>query len=152
MPRCLASQPRGGSGPKYLAAFRPQHLSSSLELRHVRQALHESSAALAVSASLQPLDCIACQAPPSVGFSRQECWSGLPLPSPGDLPDPGIEPTSLTSPALAGGFFTSSAAWDPLSTQSWHQIPQVKGLVPKDHHTSDALCKSESPVLLTIRL
>ena len=55
-------------------------------------------------------------------------------------------------PALAGGFFTSSAAWDPLSTQSWYQIPQVKGLVPKDHHTSDALCKSESPVLLTIRL
>ena len=109
MPRCLASQPRGGSGPKYLAAFRPQHLSSSLELRHVRQALHESSAALAVSASLKPLDCIACQAPPSVGFSRQECWSGLPLPSPGDLPDPGIEPTSLTSPALAGGFFTPSA-------------------------------------------
>ena len=36
-------------------------------------------------------------APPSVGFSRQECWSGLPFPSPGDLPDPGIEPGS---PAL----------------------------------------------------
>ena len=38
---------------------------------------------------------VACQAPPSVGFSRQECWSGLPFPSPGDLPDPGIEPGSL---------------------------------------------------------
>ena len=37
------------------------------------------------------------QAPPSVGFSRQECWSGLPFPFPGDLPDPGIEPGS---PAL----------------------------------------------------
>ena len=37
---------------------------------------------------------IACQAPPSVGFSRQEYWSGLPFPSPGDLPDPGIEPGS----------------------------------------------------------
>ena len=36
------------------------------------------------------------QAPPSMGFSRQECWSGLPLPSPGDLPDPGIEPGSFT--------------------------------------------------------
>ena len=35
---------------------------------------------------------VAYQAPPSMGFSRQECWSGLPLPSPGDLPDPGIEP------------------------------------------------------------
>ena len=37
---------------------------------------------------------IAYQAPPSMGFSRQECWSGLPFPSPGDLPDPGIEPGS----------------------------------------------------------
>ena len=40
---------------------------------------------------------VADQAPPSMGFSRQECWSGLPFPSPGDLPDPGIEPGS---PAL----------------------------------------------------
>ena len=40
---------------------------------------------------------VACQAPLSIGFSRQEYWSGLPFPSPGDLPDPGIEPGS---PAL----------------------------------------------------
>ena len=46
----------------------------------------------------------------SMGFSRQEYWSGLPFSTPGDLPDPGIEPTSLPSPALAGGFFT---AWPP---------------------------------------
>ena len=50
---------------------------------------------------------IACQSPLSTGFSRQEHWSGLPFP-PGDLPDPGIEPTSLLSPALAGRFFTIS--------------------------------------------
>ena len=37
---------------------------------------------------------VAYQAPPSMGFSRQECWSGLPFPSPGNLPDPGIEPRS----------------------------------------------------------
>ena len=48
------------------------------------------------------------QAPLSMGFPRQEYWSGLPCPPPGDLPDPGIEPTSLTSPALAGRFFTTS--------------------------------------------
>ena len=42
------------------------------------------------------------QAPLSVGFSRPECWSGLPVPPPGDLPDPEIKPAS---PALAGGFF-----------------------------------------------
>ena len=44
------------------------------------------------------------QTPPSMGFSRQECWSGLPFPSPGDLPRPGTEPAS---PVLAGGFFTT---------------------------------------------
>ncbi|ELR52587.1 hypothetical protein M91_18885, partial [Bos mutus] len=49
------------------------------------------------------------QAPLSMGFSRQEYWSGLPFPPPGTLPNPGIEPVSLKSPALAGGFFTTSA-------------------------------------------
>ena len=47
-----------------------------------------------------------------MGFSRQEYWSGLPCPPAGDLPDPGIELESLTSPALAGGFFTTSATWE----------------------------------------
>ena len=46
---------------------------------------------------------VACQAPPSMGFSRQEYWSRLPCLPPGDLPNPGIKPMSLTSPALAGG-------------------------------------------------
>ena len=54
------------------------------------------------------LQTIVYQAPLSMGFSRQESWSGLPYPSPGDLSDPGIEPVSLTSPALAGRFFTTS--------------------------------------------
>ena len=53
---------------------------------------------------------IACQAPLSVGFSRQERWSGLPFPSPGDLSDPGVEPASPTSPVLAGRFFTTMPA------------------------------------------
>ena len=55
----------------------------------------------------------ACQAPLSVGFSRQEYWSGLPCPPPGDLPHPGIEPASLVSPILAGVIFTNSATWEP---------------------------------------
>ena len=50
---------------------------------------------------------IAHQTPLFLGFSSQEYWSGLPCPPPGDLPDPGIKPTSLMSPALAGGFFTA---------------------------------------------
>ena len=48
------------------------------------------------------------QAPLSMEFSRQEYWSGLPWPPPGDLPDPGIKPVSLMSPALAGGFSLQS--------------------------------------------
>ena len=55
---------------------------------------------------------VAHQAAPSMGFLRQEYWSGLPFPTPGDLPDPGIKPVSLASPALAGGFFTTSTTWE----------------------------------------
>ena len=62
------------------------------------------------------LSTVACQAPVSMGFSRQEYWSGLPCPTPGDLPDPGIEPVSLMSPTLAGRFFTTQPQGSPLST------------------------------------
>ena len=51
---------------------------------------------------------VARQAPLSMGFSRQEYWSGLPFPSPWDLPNSGTEPMSLRSPASAGRFFTST--------------------------------------------
>ena len=57
---------------------------------------------------------VARQAPLSMGFSRQEYWSGLPCPPPGDLPDPGIEPASVMSPALTGKLFTTSATWEAL--------------------------------------
>ena len=57
-----------------------------------------------------PMDCsVAPQTSLPMGFSRQEYWKGLPCPPPGDLPDPGIEPRTLTSPALIGGFFTTMA-------------------------------------------
>ena len=52
---------------------------------------------------------VAHQAPVSIGFPRQEYWSGLPFPSPADIPDPEIKPVS---PALAGGFFTTGATWE----------------------------------------
>ena len=63
---------------------------------------------------------VARQAPLSMGFSRQEYWSGLPCPPPGDLPDPGIKPESLASLALAGKFFTTSATWE--SHADWDSI------------------------------
>ena len=62
---------------------------------------------------------VARQAPLSMGFSRQEYWSGLPCPPPGDLPNPGIKPTSFTSlmsPALAGEFFSASVTWEARGT------------------------------------
>ena len=55
---------------------------------------------------------VAHQASLSMGFSRQEYWSGMPCPPPGDLPNPGIEPMSLMSPELAGRFFTTSTTWE----------------------------------------
>ena len=67
-----------------------------------------------VSVSLRPWT-VNCQAPLPMRFSRPEYWGGLPCPTPGDLPDPGTEPLFLTSPALAGGFFTTRATWeDPI--------------------------------------
>jgi len=62
-----------------------------------------------------------------MGFSRQEYWSGLPCPPPGDLPDPGIELTSPTAPALAGEFFTTSTNWEALlySTGNYIQYPVI---------------------------
>ena len=65
----------------------------------------------------------ALQAPLSMGFSRQEYWSQLACLPAGDLPDPGIEPASVTFPALAGRFFTSGAVWE------WHNFIPFCGWV-----------------------
>ena len=55
---------------------------------------------------------VARQAPLSMGFSRQDYWSGLLRPPPGDLPDPGIEPASLATLALADRYFTTCTTWE----------------------------------------
>ena len=55
---------------------------------------------------------VACQDPLPMGFSRQEYWSGLSFPLPGDLPNPGIKPTSFMSPELSGGFITTNTTWE----------------------------------------
>ena len=69
----------------------------------------ESEVAQSCPTLCEPMDCT-CQAPLSMGCSRQEYWCGLPFPSPGDLPDPGIKPAS---PALAVGFFTTEPPETP---------------------------------------
>ena len=79
---------------------------------------------------------IACQAPLSMGFSRQDYWSGLLCPPLGDLPDPGIEPVSLTSPALSGRFFTNHSTD---AGRDWGQ--EEKGMTENEmagwHHWLD---------------
>ena len=86
------------------------------DLLHFRQILYELSYQGSKNTGTKSLQScltlatpwtVACQTPLSMGFSRQEHWSGLPFPSPGDLPDPEIEPASPVSPALAGRLFTS---------------------------------------------
>ena len=62
--------------------------------------------------------------PLSMGFSRQNYWSGLPFPSPGDLPYPKTEPVSLASPALPGGFFTMSTSWEALRNVQFSSVAQ----------------------------
>ena len=76
----------------------------------------------------------ACQAPLSMEFSRQEYWSGLPFPFLGDLPDPGIEPTSLAFPALAGGFFTTSTTWKALGQSKFVSNSHKRIKKKKAHH------------------
>ena len=77
-------------------ALSPAYLSALLDMC--------VSASSALSSSLQPHELKLIEAPLSTGSSRQEYWSGLPFPSPGNLPNPRTEPES---PALAGGFFTT---------------------------------------------
>ena len=64
---------------------------------------------------------VACQVPLSMGFSRQECWSGLPYSPPGDLPNSGTETTSLL-PVSCTGFFATSISWEGLVNEEIIQI------------------------------
>ena len=72
------------------------------------------------------------QAPMSMGFSRQEYWSGLSLPTPEDLPHPGTESTSLASPPLAAGFFTTRATWKALNTSMDFKVKALSLVVDRD--------------------
>ena len=81
---------------------------------------------------------VAHQAPLSIGFSKQEYRSALPCPPPGDLSDPGIELVSLTSAALAGGFFTTSATWE--ATRKSPAIPVTPVLSHHRHYGTDRMC------------
>ena len=85
---------------------------------------------------------VAHQAPLSMEFPRQEYWSGLPLPTPGDLPDPRMEPTSLVSPALAGKFFSTA----PCGKPSWVWIRIKPGSAYSSDYYLLTLFYSRSPL------
>ena len=73
----------------------------------------------------------------SLGFPRHEYWSGLPFPPPGDLPNPGSEPMSPMSPALAGRFFTTAADWE---------VPIVLG--PENDYINLEICLFSKPIYI----
>ena len=77
--------------------------------KDMKVVLKKTTQSRSVMSDFATLSTVAYQAPLSMGFSRQKYWSRLPFPASGDLPELGIEPKSLASPALAGGFFTISA-------------------------------------------
>ena len=108
-----------------LLCFFPGHHSTS------HQAHDRSCVAICVCVPLLPALCslwtVARQTPLSMGFPRQD-WSGLPFPTLGDLPNPGIKPTSLVSPALAGGFFTTRATWGTCDECGRGMIPTSEEL------------------------
>ena len=89
---------------------------------------------------------VAHQAPLSMGFLRQEYWSGLPFPSAGDLPDPGIKPKS---PALAGRFFTTERPQEPLKhvkvSTGKHSCPQGSHCLCKDPGQSRLQAQGQDP-------
>ena len=95
---------------------------------------------------------VALQAPLSTGFSRQGYWSGLPFPIPGDVPDPGIKPVSLESPALARGFFYHCTTWEvpPMlysgAVALEHLLLQLEGTWP--HRTSTHSVEAGGPYTL----
>ena len=83
----------------------------------------------------------------SMGFSRQECWSELPCPCPGDLPDSGIKTTSLMSPAMTGGFFTTSATWEAICCAVLYLVAQscLTLCDPMDYSLLGSFVHGDSP-------
>ena len=92
---------------------------------------------------------IVCQAPqnPQMGFSSQESWSGLLCPPPEELPNPGIKPSSLTSLALAGGFFTTDTTWEAQRVPTY--INNIRILVMKKS-TFPSIVKNISQIIVVL--
>ena len=90
---------------------------------------------------------VACQAPLSTRFPRQEYWNGLLCSPPGDLPDPGIEPASLLSSALASRIFITSSTWEAhqLSSVQFSRLVVSDSLRPHESQHARPPCPSPTP-------
>ena len=86
---------------------------------------------------------LAHQTPLSIGFSRQENWSGLPCPPAGDLRNPGIELVSFMSPALAGRILATSTTWEALVTWHGSYFPRCAGCLLCPPHLEISSFRSE---------
>ena len=94
---------------------------------------------------------VACQAPLSMWFSKQEYWSGLPCPLPRDLPIPGIEPMSLPSPASVGRVFTTSAIWEATKLTYLNiTLGKLINLNPQESSTGIPLILWGIPLILRV--
>ena len=108
----------------------PQNSSihSSLKVDTAQLSIHECTLShVRLSATLWT---VARQALLSMGLCRQEHWRGLPCPPPGGPPDPETGPASLTSPALAGGFFATNVTWEARTNSLMGSVPQRLGCPP----------------------
>ena len=117
----LCASTAGGTGPIPGWGIKMQHVLSKKKkkIASIRQ-VPPGGLVTKLCPTLATLWTVACQAPQSMGFSRQEYWSGLPFPSPGDLPHPGVE---LRSPALQVDSFPAELSGKPQAPPPLPQLP-----------------------------
>ena len=134
-----------GPGPLLFSLIIKQHWKRNSE-RKISQIIppsHSSTHATCVLSRFSPVQLfttpwtVACQASLSMGFSRQQYWSGFLCPPPGDLRDPGIKLASLMSPDLAGGFFTVSTTWKALYTHTFFKKAFWCAEIVENTHTHE---------------
>ena len=111
---CATPYTAAHQAPLSMGFSRQEHWSGVPlpSLSHMYKPWENISTQCVRAKSFQSCLTVAPQAPLSMGFSRQEYCSGLPCPALGHLPSPRIEPTSLMSPALSGGFLTTTVPWE----------------------------------------
>ena len=118
-----------GWGPPFYTHPSLPNLSTQNHCHPIRERVKTNACSATLSCLTVTPWTVAHQAPLSMGFLRQEYWNGLPFPPPGDLPNSGIEPTSLASPTLAGGFLPTVPPGKPKNKWHLHKTTQFYMLI-----------------------